>query len=120
MKIGNQYSRAQIAAKFGGSTRVFAPFANNHTTCICLDLEKNPGAPNIILPKGGPLREKMVDLISKSSGPLPIFIKRGNKAWEYMGTMEFDKISRSKSDIIRHHKKSVTPVNAIIAVIYMK
>jgi len=120
MKIGNQYSRAQIAAKLGGSTRVFAPFANNQITCICLDVEKNPSAPNIILPKGGPLREKMVDLISKSSGPLPVFIKRGIKAWEYMGNMKFDRISRSKSEINRNHKNSITPVNTIIAVIYMK
>ena len=120
MKIGKTYTRAEIAAKLGGSTRIFAPFSNNRITCICLDLEKNPTAPKIILPKGGPLREKMINLISQSVVPLPVFIKRGNKAWEYIGTLKFDRISRKRSDISSHHKGSISPVHEITAVIYMK
>jgi len=120
MKIGKTYSRAEIAGKFGGSTRVFAPFTSNRTTCICLDVKKNPTAPKIILPEGGALREKMISLISQSIDPLPVFIKKGNKAWEYVGTFRFDKISRKRADISSHHQGSICPVNTIVAVIYMK
>jgi hypothetical protein len=120
MKIGNTYSCAEIADKLGGSTRVFAPFVNNRTTCICLDVEKNPSAPNVILPQGGLLREKMVYLISQCSNAFPLFIRRGNKAWEYMGTLKFDKVSRNKAEIAKHHQGSISPIDTIIAVIYMK
>jgi len=120
VKIGKIYSRAEIAAELGGSTRVFAPFSNNRITCICLDILKNPTAPKIILPKGGPLREKMIYLISQSVNSIPVFIKRGSKAWEYVGTLKFDKISRNRADISSHHQGSTSPIDTIVAVIYMK
>jgi len=120
IKLNQIYSRADIAKELGGSSRVFAPFSARRVLCLCLDTDKNPNAPTVLLPKGGTLRERMIEYVVNSISGLPVFIKRGNKQWEYVGDYGFDRISRKKSDIRNEHQGSTNDINSIVAVIYMK
>ena len=62
----------------------------------------------------------MIEYVVNSISGLPVFIKRGNKQWEYVGDYGFDRISRKKSDIRNEHQGSTNDINSIVAVIYMK
>jgi len=120
MKLGKTFSRAEIQEMLGGGTRVFAPHKNGRVTCLCLDLKQNPDAPRIALPAGGKRRDKMVRMVTELEAPVPVFLKKGNKAWEYVGHFEFDSISRKRKDIERQHNGSVTPLDEIQAVIHLR
>jgi hypothetical protein len=72
------------------------------------------------LPEGGVLRDKMVEMITTSNYPIPTFLKCGGGYWKYEGEYEFEKISRRKDDIFSQHHRSVSQLENIKAVIYMK
>ena len=49
MEIGNNYTRAEIAEKLGGSRIDFLPRVGRKVVCACLRMDLNPDAPEIPL-----------------------------------------------------------------------
>jgi len=120
MKIHQVFDRQTISARLGGGVVAFAPNKNGVVTALCLDPQRNPGAPLVILPASGAQRSRMIDLIQASDYPIPIFIRLESRRWEYRGTFVFEYISRNRADIMKHHKGSLTPLSEIEAVIFMR
>ena len=87
-KIGCEYTRDEIHKQLGGSKRSYLPTVSGHVVAACLKPELNPRAPNVVLCGNGPIIASAGIALSKQHDPLPVFIKRGIKRWEYRGNFK--------------------------------
>lgn len=83
--IGDTYSRIDINKMLGGNVRDYMPISKDAVVCVCLTMELNPDAPEIILVGKGTSTEKAADKFTEQSWPVPLFIKQRENEWEYMG-----------------------------------
>ena len=79
------YTRAEIHAALGGSTRACIPTLKRSVVCVCVTRELNPRAPGEILCGVGPIMAKTGAMLAGTSHKVPVFIKKGVNRWEYMG-----------------------------------
>ena len=120
MEIGNKYTREEIVAELGGSTRGFLPIAKGKVVCACLREELNPSAPKIILAGAGSYREKPAATLCKQTGELPVFVKWENEdTWEYVGNFEVEKSSTNPEEIKREDNRK-NRTEKISRVIFLK
>jgi hypothetical protein len=83
--IGSEYTRNQIHAVLGGSKQSYLPTLSGQIVAVCLRLELNPRAPNVVLCGNGPIIATAGATLAKQKGVVPVFIKRGINRWEYQG-----------------------------------
>jgi hypothetical protein len=83
--IGDTYSRIDINKVLGGNTRDYMPISKDAVVCVCLTMDMNPDAPAIILVGKGASTEKAAQKLLEQSWTVPLFIKRRENEWEYMG-----------------------------------
>jgi len=88
--------------------------------CGCFTLEHNPEAPNIIIPGTGIVREREAQQFCEQEIPIPIFIKRQTNEWEYVGDYKAEKYSTDPKEIEAHQNGSITPLDKITRVIFLK
>jgi hypothetical protein len=119
-EVGNKYSRLQISAAFGGSEVEYLPTKNGRVVCGCLTKKHNPEAPDIIIPGTGPIIESEARLFCEQDYPVPIFIKQQPGEWVYVGDYRVDRFSTDPAEIAAHHKGSITPLNEVTRVIFLK
>jgi hypothetical protein len=117
---GRKYSRKEISTILGGSEIEYLPTVNKCVVCGCLTMDCNPEAPDIIIPGTGKVIEREAKLFCGQDYPVPIFIKRRVNEWEYVGDYKADRFSTSAADIAAHHKGSITPLNEVTRVIFLK
>ena len=97
---GERYTRQEIHdAVGGGSLQSYLPTKDGRVLCACLRLDTNPGAPEVILPGTGPGIERAADLLERQVGAIPVFLKRGSGAWEFVGEFQFGRRSKLPADI---------------------
>jgi hypothetical protein len=115
-KDGQLYTRSQIAQAHGGSSTAFLPTVGGHVVCACLRTEPpyNPEAPFVILPGKGLIRERSAEVLSKQTGPIPIYIKIAPNAWKWVGYYEVASYSTSPKDIDRYSAETGRPVTSVI------
>jgi hypothetical protein len=102
MEIGNKYTREEIFAELGGSTKGFLPIVKGKVVYACLREELNPRAPKIILAGAGSHREEPAATLCKQIGELPVFVMWKNEdTWEYVGNFEVEKSSTNPEEIKR-------------------
>jgi uncharacterized protein DUF6697 len=118
--VGRKYSREQISAVLGGSKVDFLPTDNKRVVCGCFTPECNPQAPDVILPGTGKVIERAAKLFCKQDYPVPIFIKRRPNEWEYVGDYKAVRFSTAPTKIAEHHNGSITPLNEVTRVIFLK
>jgi hypothetical protein len=69
----------------GGNLQQYLPMKGGVVTCACIKLDLNPGAPAELLVGTGPQRIRSAERAARRERPIPVFLKRGNKIWEYVG-----------------------------------
>ena len=119
--LGQSYSRDDIAHDLGGGTVEFLPNVGGRIVCACLRLDYNPDAPDVILPGKGPLIQQTAEWLCEQRGPIPVFIKRGAHAWEYVGNYKVRDFSTDAQVIAEQEARSGrTGREGITRVIYME
>ena len=113
---GQHYTRREIAAAHGGSAIEYLPRVDGQVVCACLRTERayNPDAPRVILPGRGPVIEASAAALIEQRGPIPVYLRRGPNAWEYIGKYEVARYSRSRADIDRYERQTRRPVSCAI------
>jgi hypothetical protein len=119
-EVGNMYSRKQISAALGGSEVEYLPTESGRVVCGCLTMKHNPEAPDIIIPGTGSIIESEGRLFCEQHWPVPLFIKHRPGEWEYVGDYKVDRFSTDREEIGAHHKGSITPLNQVTSVIFLK
>src|SRR5271165_4267462 len=104
---GQSYTREEIAAEFGGGVIEYLPIAGGKIAAACLRLDYNPEAPNVILAGQGEQVQQAAQALCEQGGPIPVFIKREARAWEYVGDYEVEDSSTDPSVIAQHKARAV-------------
>ncbi len=104
----------------GGSEIEYLPSNHGKVVCGCFTPERNPEAPDIIIPGTGKVREREAQQFCEQEIPVPIFIKRQTNEWEYVGDYKADRFSTDPTEIEARHQGSITPLEEITRVIYLK
>ena len=84
--------------------------------CACLRTEPdyNPEAPRVILAGRGPIIEESAAALIGQQGPIPVYLKRGSNAWEYVGDYEVEHSSRLPADIAHYEAQTGRDVTCAI------
>lgn len=97
LKIGIPYTRKEINNALGGNIRSYLPVNGEKVVCICLNPDKNPKAPWVILVGNGvDIKANAETLINQQVESLPCFIKKGSNSWVYYANV---KVATYSSDI---------------------
>jgi len=118
--LGHKYTRKAISEILGGSEVEYLPTENKRVVCGCFTLDHNPKAPNIIMPGTGKVIQREAKMFCEQDYPVPIFIKRRVNEWEYVGYYKAVRFSTDSQEIAAHHKGSITPLNEVTRVIFLK
>jgi hypothetical protein len=113
------YSRSEIHDLLeGGSVQGYMITLGGPVLAACINPKLNPLAPDEIYPGYGPIIESNAALALAQPDPFHMFIKRGNKAYEYVGVYEAYASSTSPSEIeaaeILSERKGVIPISSIL------
>jgi hypothetical protein len=85
LSIGETYSRIEINKMLGGNIRDYMPISKDAVVCVCVTMEMNPDAPEIILVGKGAPTEKAAQKFLEQRWAVPLFIKQRENEWEYKG-----------------------------------
>jgi len=84
-KLGEFYSREDISRMFGGSSWTYLPRYGGDVVSGCFRTDLNPKAPDEVLVGHGKLRVSSAQRLVAQSKPIPVFLQRGSKQWEFIG-----------------------------------
>jgi hypothetical protein len=118
--LGRKYSREEISGVLGGSEIDFLPTEKKQVVCGCFTLDHNPEAPAVVIPGTGIVIQRTAKIFCEQEHPVPVFIKRKPKEWEYVGHFKADSFSTDPKDIAAHHQGSITPLEKVTRVIFLK
>jgi hypothetical protein len=105
-RLGQDYTRQEIAAEHGGGIIEYLPHANGKVVCACLRLDYNPDAPTVVLPGHDPDVQHWASVLCEQGGSVPVYLKRSTNAWEYVGLYEVERWSQLPSEIAEHEARS--------------
>ncbi len=118
-RLRERYTRDEIhVALGGGSKQAYLPNVGGKVLCACLRLDTNPNAPNVILPGAGPEIQRASGLLCEQSESVPVFIKRGINAWEYVGDYAVERWGENRAEIAEHSRRAGR--SDISRIIYMR
>lgn len=100
LKVGDTLSREEISQLLGGNYQHYLPNTNGRIVAGCFDLVRNPKAPKEVLVGSGKRIVACAKLFGEQNSPVPIFIKRESKKWEYIGNYKAVKFSTDPNDVI--------------------
>jgi len=118
-EIGKLYDRKEISEMFGGSYRRALPFKNGDVVSGCFDPTLNPNAPVEILVGLGRDRVRYSQRIVEQNTPIPIFLKRASKKYEFVGYYRATKYSDNRKEV-KDKNKSNRNHDDIAAVLYFE
>ncbi|MBX3030210.1 MAG: hypothetical protein KF809_08605 [Chloroflexi bacterium] len=104
--LGSRYTRQEIHREVGGDLQSYLPSRGGEIVAACLEPRKNPDAPTVILPGIGPGRERDATRLVAQGGAVPVFLKRGSKAWEYVGDHRVVRSSQDPAEIAAQGRRS--------------
>lgn len=102
LRIGATYSRAEIHEALGGAMQEYLPHVAGRVVCACLRQDENPDAPRLILPADGPNTQHWARVFAEQQEYVPVFIKRFDAAWEYVGNFRVERTIALPSAEYRH------------------
>jgi len=105
-KLGECYSRIQIAKKLGGSTQNYLPHRNEHVVCGCFRRDLNPGAPWEVLPANTDDKRRWADQFASQTEAIPIFMKKSSNKWEYHGLWRCVSVTKDAYVIAQKSRQS--------------
>ena len=110
------YTRQQIHDSVGGDLQSYLPHIEGTVVCGCFDPNMNTRAPyEIDLGEGPDVYRWAAQLFAQGS-VIPVFIRRDNFAWEYVGDFTATKLSQDRHDL--HPSKAFRRQDAV-AVLYL-
>ena len=105
LQEGSRYTRDEIAEAVGGGNRQsYLPYTGGRILAACLRPRDNPDAPRVILAGSGPRQSSCADLLCAQPDPIPVFVKKKTKEWEYRGRFRVVDCSEDP-EAIRHRAK---------------
>lgn len=105
-QLGSFYTREEIHEALGGGVVEYLPHKDGKVVCGCVTTDANPDAPDIILPGRGPEIQHWAEVFRHQAEPVPIFVKRAEKRWEYVGDYRVERWSEDESEIASHSLRS--------------
>jgi ribosomal protein L39E len=105
---------------FSYFTKSLTTFGNwyNQIVCGCFNLKQNPQAPYIIVVGTGNQIIAKAQLLRNQNKPIPVFVKKRAKHWEYKGDFFFQRYSKDPDEIKCLKIRSAKRMN-ITEVIYL-
>jgi hypothetical protein len=97
---GECYSRREIAEVVGGGQIEYLPMEKGEVVCGCFRTDLNPGAPETILPGNGSQIIASARQFREQTRAVPVFLKRGVGAWEYVGDYRVKSWSDDPASIV--------------------
>jgi hypothetical protein len=104
--VGQTYTREQISSTVGGSTRSYLPTSGGEVVCGAFRREDNPDVPNVILVGLGPRIRGSAEILEQQAVPIPVFVKRRPKAWEFVGIFRLRRSSADPAEIHEHAQRA--------------
>ncbi|HEX7316496.1 MAG TPA: hypothetical protein VF297_21515 [Pyrinomonadaceae bacterium] len=98
-KLGELYSREEISRMFGGSSWTYLPRDRGDVVSGCFRTDLNPKAPDEVLVGHGRLRVSSARRLVEQGTPIPIFIQRGSKRWEFIGHYRGKRYTDSSGEV---------------------
>ncbi len=113
------YSRSEINRVLGGGqVQAYMITRGGPVLAACIDPKVNPRAPEEIYPGFGKMIQANAELALAQPEPFYMFLKRGNKAYEYMGLYDAYALSTSPSEIAAAEALSgrteVRPISGVL------
>jgi len=110
------YSRREIHdALGGGSIQSYLPTVDGRVVAGCFTTNLNPEAPNRIFAGDGPIIRSSAHLAASQREPFPVFLKRGNKQFEFIGNFRGAGIDENPNALQQANRRSNrTDVTAIL------
>jgi len=115
---GQCYSREEIKSITGGSIYPCLVRVNGIIVAVCLRFDMNPEAPEIYLNGNGPNMIRDCDLLRRQTIRFPVFVKRSDNRWEFMGYYLVKEFKSDSATINKHKKNSGR--NDIYGVVFLK
>lgn len=116
-ELGQNYTRQEIHDQLGGDLQSYLPIANGRAVCACLNRDKNPEAPNVVVVGTGPGIENAGELLAMQVGSIPVFLKQESNAWTFQGSFE---VARSTQDPAELAPYKTANGSEITRLIYLK
>jgi hypothetical protein len=83
--IDKEYSREEIRATQRGNKQAFLPTHHGKVVAACLKLERNPGAPDVILCSTGAAQRAAGRTLARQQDAIPVFVRHDSQRWRFMG-----------------------------------
>lgn len=99
---GQAYSRREIHDEVGGSIEACMPTLQGTVVAVCLQQQKNPGAPQVILCGDSPAVSAAGLLLATQERPVPVFVKERTNRWSYRGLFRSSASYTSGSEFDAH------------------
>jgi hypothetical protein len=117
--VGNEYTRDDIHAGFGGSKISYLPTVSGRIVAACLTRELNPQAPNVVLCGRGPIIERAGAILASQAEPIPVFLKRAPGRWAYFGRFRVSEAFTSGSKFASYVARSNRPPSEVTRVVLL-
>lgn len=119
LKIGEVLSREEISQLFGGNSQHYLPHSKGDVVSGCFDPLKNPNAPKEVLVGSGRDRVKYAKRFVAQNVPVPIFLKRASKQYQFVGYFRAKRYSDDPSEVAQK-TKNLSSTNEITGVLYLE
>ena len=87
-EIGSTYTRKEINAQLGGSTRACLLQSKGSVVGICYVPQMNPQAPRAIVVGHSPQKEKAAQQLAGQPTAVPVFAKKAANVYEHLGSFK--------------------------------
>ncbi len=101
------YTREQIHSALGGDLQSYLPVSGDLVVAGCFRKDRNPDAPEVILPGTGPQIEGRAERLATQVEAIPVFLKEGASQWRYVGDYRCVGLSRDPREIEAYARKAV-------------
>jgi hypothetical protein len=98
-EAGEFYSREEISRMLGGSSWTYLPRNRGDVVSGCFRTDLNPKAPYEILVGHGKLRISSAKRLVEQDKPIPVFLQRASKRWEFIGYYRGVKYSDAPGEV---------------------
>jgi hypothetical protein len=117
--VGACYSRQDIHDAIGGELETYLPQHDRRIVAGCFTPRLDPGAPEEVLVGNAPNVIAKAQLLAQQGGTIPVFLKRAQGAWEYVGRYRVARPPSSDPALLRQ-KEQYANREELVLILYLK
>jgi len=108
LRLGRSYTRGEIHNLLGGELQTYLPQSKGKIVCGCFIPEQgaNPNAPTEILVGNAPVVVKKAYKLIDQRETIPVFLKRSNNNWAYIGMFQAKRFSTDRSLLRKREREA--------------